>query len=92
MHKTLGLWALFAAAIALAPAAHAATEKDCEDAVAQTQHDMESNAGAMMEKDSIQEEWGMQLERAAGYGMDGKYDECLETVKGVRGEAGLEQL
>lgn len=91
MLKTVTLSALLVSAFAFAPA-YAASEKDCEDAVAQTQADMQDNAGAMMEKDSIQDEWDMQLERAAGYGMEGKYDECLQTVQAVRGEAGLEKL
>ncbi len=91
MLKILSLSAVIVAAFALAPA-QAASEKDCEDAVAQTQADMEDNAGAMMEKDSIREQWDMQLEHAAGLGMEGKHAECVEAVQAVRGEAGLEKL
>lgn len=92
MQRLITLGAVLAAALALALPAHAATEADCEQAVAKTQEDMESNAGAMMERNSMQEEWGMRLEEAAGYGAQGDPDKCIETVKGVRGEAGLEPL
>ena len=91
MLKTLTISAALFSAFALAPAL-AASEKDCEDAIAKTQADMEHNAGAMMEKDSIQESWDMQLNEAVGLGADGKYDECIQRVQAVRGEAGLEKL
>ncbi|MEM8662865.1 MAG: hypothetical protein AAGF49_01925 [Pseudomonadota bacterium] len=74
---------------AISASAKGATEDECKAAIAKTQHDMESNAGVMMERDSIREEWDQALIRAGGYGQEGKPDRCLETVKDVRSQAGL---
>jgi len=91
MYKTAAISAVLLSAFAMSPAL-AATQAECEAAIAKTQNDMESNAGAMMEKDSIRQEWSLRLDEANGYGAQGDPEKCLTTVKGVRGEAGLGEL
>ncbi|MCF3933436.1 hypothetical protein L1787_08440 [Acuticoccus sp. M5D2P5] len=80
---SIAILAMFAAVPAMA-----ATEEECEAAIAQTQADMESDA-ALQANDDRANEMTTMLAEAGEAGEQGNYEECLQKVEDTRGAAGL---
>ncbi|WMS42393.1 hypothetical protein RDV64_20380 [Acuticoccus sp. MNP-M23] len=71
-------------------AAEAATEADCEAAVASAQEAAEDNI-TLSQNEQKQMEFSQRIEHAAQEGIKGNPDKCLELVHDVRGGFGLPQ-
>ncbi|WP_108660232.1 hypothetical protein [Acuticoccus kandeliae] len=87
MMKRLSAAAAILAMCAAVPAM-AASEEECEAAIAKTQSDMESDAALQANGDRMNEMQTL-LAQAGEAGEQGNYDLCLQRVKDTRGAAGL---
>lgn len=83
--------ALLATMVAFAASpAFAATEQECEAAIAQTQREA-ADSPTLGDNEGRGEELATMLAQAGEAGLQGNYDRCLELVRDARGSAGLAQ-
>lgn len=83
--------ALLATVVAFAGSpAFAATEQECEVAIADTQREA-AESPSLGNNEGRGQELATMLARAGEAGLQGNYDQCLELVRDARGSAGLAQ-
>ncbi len=70
--------------------AQAATQEECDAAIAQAQQDAENNV-IIAQKEQKEMEFSELLAKASEEGVNGDYDKCLQWVHDARGGFGLEQ-